>query len=171
MKYSNFLTASRRQRGGAAVELAVILPLLVVLLAVPLFLGRYFWHYSVAQKAARDAARYLSSVPVAELLAVKSPLGEVEAAKFAKSIAQIETAELNPGPGGVFIELYCNDRICLGTGPSAPLTSNGTVNPVTIRASITIQMVDIVLPGLTDWYGGVNGLTFTADVAMPYVGH
>ncbi|MDT1837773.1 pilus assembly protein, partial [Acinetobacter baumannii] len=44
----------RKERGSAAVEAAIVLPALILFLAVPLFLARIFWYYSVAEKAAHD---------------------------------------------------------------------------------------------------------------------
>ena len=51
---------ARRQRGIAAVELALVLPVLFILVMFPLYLGRVYWHYTAIQYAAQDAARYLS---------------------------------------------------------------------------------------------------------------
>src|SRR4051812_38658701 len=100
----------RRQRGGVAVEMAVLLPILVMLLAFPLLLGRIFWHYSVAQKAAHDAARYLSSVPYAEM---NNPSRSQSAASLARDIVLAETAELTPGGAfPVSIGITCDDGPC-----------------------------------------------------------
>jgi len=41
-----------------AVELALILPDFLILLTFSLFIGRLFWHYSVMERAANNAARY-----------------------------------------------------------------------------------------------------------------
>lgn len=160
MRYLAFSRAWCRQRGAAAVELALILPLLAALLTVPLFFARYYWHYTVAHKAARDATRYLSSVSKAEILAKKTPIGEIEASKFARSIASSEVAELNPGPGGILVEAYCDTGLC-----------TGAALPATVRAKITIEMSDFIFPKSTNQYLGFDGtLMITATVSMPYVG-
>lgn len=155
MNHWPFRKRSRRERGAAAVELALIMPVVVLFLTVPLFLARYFMHYSVAEKAARDAARYLSSVPQAEMLASTTPIGEIEAAKFAKSIANTETGELNPGPGGVLVEAQCNGSLCVGKAV-----------PGTVRVLVTIQFSDPIFPAFTSDYG--DSLWIVADVTMPY---
>jgi Flp pilus assembly protein TadG len=49
--------SSTRQRGVAAVEFAILVPLLLILLTAPLYIGRVLWHYTVIHKAAHDAAR------------------------------------------------------------------------------------------------------------------
>lgn len=48
------------QRGGAAVEFALILTLLVSVLAGIFGFGRAFWYYDALNKATRDGARALS---------------------------------------------------------------------------------------------------------------
>jgi Flp pilus assembly protein TadG len=151
-------TRARQQEGVAAVEFAVILPLLVLVLAVPLFLTFVCWHYSVAQKAARDAARYLSSAPRAEMLAITG--GETEAAKFAKSIADLEMAELRPGPFPIYVEAQCNGLTCLGNAV-----------PTTVRVAVRMQVVDQFFPVVTEYLGTADGIWLTADVSMPYAGH
>lgn len=45
----------RRQRGIAALELALVMP---VLLTLPLYFGRLFWYYAALQKGAQNAVRY-----------------------------------------------------------------------------------------------------------------
>lgn len=156
MNHLPFGKRARRERGAAAVELALILPVVVLFLMVPLFFARYFMHYSVAQKAARDAARYLSSVPTAEMLTTTSPIGEIEAAKLAKSLGYMETAELSPGPGGIFIEAQCDGLTCLGKAI-----------PSTVRVTVTIQFSDTVFPEFTTDYSATP-LWIVGDVSMPY---
>ncbi|MHB1357606.1 MAG: TadE/TadG family type IV pilus assembly protein [Anaerolineae bacterium] len=53
----------RRQEGGSAVELALILPLLVLILAGIADLGRAFQSYIVITNASREGARYASHYP------------------------------------------------------------------------------------------------------------
>lgn len=48
------------QRGVAAVELALIIPLLILLMLVVTEMGRAIMQYNVLTKSVRDAARYLS---------------------------------------------------------------------------------------------------------------
>lgn len=94
MKRTTCLRTLSWQRGVAAVELAIILPILVVLLALPFYFGRLFWHYTVAEKAAHDAALYLSSIPVTEM---KSQARIASIIDVAKQIYDVVVAELNPG--------------------------------------------------------------------------
>jgi Flp pilus assembly protein TadG len=51
---------ARFQRGAALVELALILPLMLLLTFITTEFGRAMYEYHVVTKSARDAARYLS---------------------------------------------------------------------------------------------------------------
>ncbi len=51
----------QRQRGVALIELALILPLLLVLSFITTEFGRALYQYSVLTKSVRDAARYLTA--------------------------------------------------------------------------------------------------------------
>ena len=50
--------------GASAAELALALPLLLILLFAPFELGYYFLSEHVVQKSVRDAARYASRLPM-----------------------------------------------------------------------------------------------------------
>lgn len=49
-----------RQRGLAVVEMAIVLPLLLLLLLGAAEIGRAFYEYNTLQKTVRDGARYLA---------------------------------------------------------------------------------------------------------------
>lgn len=51
-------------RAAAAAEMALTLPLLLILLFSPFELGNYFMSQHVVEKATRDAARYASRLPI-----------------------------------------------------------------------------------------------------------
>jgi Flp pilus assembly protein TadG len=54
---------SRRQRGAAAIEFALILPLLLLLAMITTEFGRAIYQYNTIVKSVRQAARYLSVQP------------------------------------------------------------------------------------------------------------
>lgn len=145
-----------RQRGSAAVEAALILPILVIFLTVPIYYARCLWHYTVAQKAAQDATRYLAQVPAAEMRSRK--LAQA-AAGIALEIAQKEIAELAPGSTIDPPVVHCDNVPC-GT----------TINkvPNTVGVYITFSMYDTIF---NISYGGRYGLVITADANMRYVGN
>src|SRR3954467_9708660 len=57
----------RKERGVAAVEFAILLPILIALLSLPVFFARVCMHYSVAQKAAQNSAMYIATIPYVEM--------------------------------------------------------------------------------------------------------
>jgi Flp pilus assembly protein TadG len=153
---SNAILTRSRERGIAAVEAAVLLPILLICLTFPVFFARYFWHYTVAQKAAQDAARYLSTVSAQEM---RSKTLAKAAAAVATEIVRTEMGELSPGTDidDPFIE--CGNAPC---GFKA-----GTV-PSTVRVLISFGMKDTFF-GVVDT--GRYGLDITADVTRHYVGN
>jgi hypothetical protein len=145
-----------RQRGSAAIEVALVLPIFLLFLMVPLYYARCFWHYTTAQKAAQDAARYLSQVSAAEM---RSKTLAKAAGDLALKIAQKEIAELAPGSTIDPPIVQCDDLPCgskIGKAPS------------TVRVFITFSMVDNIF-GVVSL--GRYGLVITADVTMRYVGN
>lgn len=146
---------AKSQRGSAAIELAVLIPIFLVLMTFPVFYARCFWHYTVAQKAAQDAVRYLSKVSRPEMMSKTLATG---AAAMAIDIAQREMAELAPGSEIATPEIYCDNRICGVTAGKVPTT---------VRVFITLSMYDTFF-GVVDT--GRYGLTINAEARMAYVG-
>lgn len=145
-----------RHRGAAAVEMAVILPVMLLLLAFPLLFGRMFWHYATIQSAAHDAATYLSRVPVAEMT---SPARGSRAADLAHDLVMAETAELSPGGDDpVSITIECDGESCdFGV-------------PANVSVVVRVRMYDPFFSDVT-WAGfGDDGLVLRAKVAVRYVG-
>jgi Flp pilus assembly protein TadG len=149
-----------RARGAVAVELAAVLPLLVVLIGATLFFGRVYWHYTVAQKAAHDAVMILANATRLEIATSKTDLSDVEIASLAKAVAAEEIAELNPGLGRPRVEVYCDGSACVGDGV-----------PAQVRVLVRMQMYDIFFGGVTDPFGGNDGMWLRADARMSYVGN
>jgi hypothetical protein len=147
----------KRQRGAAAIELALILPVLIVFLTFPIFYASVFWHYTVAQKAAKDAARYLSAVSAQEM---RSKKFAPAAAAIASEIAKTEIAELAPGSAIDDPVIECNGVPCKGV--------TGGALPTTVHVYITFDMYDTFF-GVA--YTGRYGLKIQSDVTMRYVGH
>jgi Flp pilus assembly protein TadG len=153
----NTLPSSRkRERGSAAIELALLLPILVTLLTFPIFYARCLWHYTAAQKAAQDAARYMAGVPTAEM---RSSVLAEQAQNTAQSIATQEIAELAPGKAFNPPQVTCDGLSCAST--------TGTV-PAKVRVYISFGMADTFF-GVVDT--GRYGLLITADVTMSYAGN
>ena len=147
----------RRQSGSAAVELAIVLPILFISMTVPIFFARYFWHYTVAHKAALDAARYLSTVSVREM---RSPTLAATAGQIANGIAAEELADLSPGKDAPTIEVFCGpSKLCIGY--------NAVAMPETIKVRVSMNLIDNVFGVVsTSFYGW----PIVADVEVRYVG-
>jgi hypothetical protein len=139
---------SFHQRGVAAVELALMLPLLVTVLAGSVLCGRSFWHYTVAQKAAQDAARFMATVPQSDL---RSPGAAEPSVQVARWIAASETADLAPGPlGAIDCVVSCDGGAC---GESA--------DPKVVTVTMGIDLLDPVLPA----WSGLRGLLHLSATA------
>jgi Flp pilus assembly protein TadG len=63
MKRRAFSPLCPRQKGVAAIEMAIVLPLLVLIFTGMIEYGRLMWHYDALAKATRDAARFLAEEP------------------------------------------------------------------------------------------------------------
>jgi Flp pilus assembly protein TadG len=106
------------QRGGAAVEFALVLTLLISVLAAIFGFGRAFWYYDALTKATRDAARAMSVSPKAGIAttAVAAAKDLVVAAAAAANVpdfsgANVSVVCLDAG----FVDATCTD----GSAPGA----------------------------------------------------
>lgn len=145
-----------RQRGVAALEMALMLPLMILMLAAPLFFGRVFYHYAVAQRAAHDAALYLATAPPIDM---KTPAQAANVAALAAAIVAQEIAGLHPGPYAPVVNVQCDGGQC-----------DGFSVPATVRILIRLDLFDEVFDGYTSYLTGDSGLPLTADVTLRYVG-
>lgn len=154
---------SATSKGIAAVELTVWLPLLVLLLGAGLFLGRLFWHYTVAHKAAHDAAIFLASASAIEMRAV--PVGgstETPVATIARKIASDEIAELNPGGRYQPTIMVLCDNVFACSGQSLPKK---------VTVSIQLSVTDDFLPDFTSAFVSTDGVLLQPYVTLNYVGN
>lgn len=144
-------------KGSIAVEMALILPLFLILLAGPLYMARAAWFYSVGQKAAHDATRYMATATQAELRTGGGGFNEARVPAIARWIAQQELGEIVPFTDSIVITILCD-----GDGCSA-------LTPNKVRAGIKITLHDRLLGGLTMGYLGSADMTMNSDVTMRYV--
>lgn len=147
------------ERGSIAIEMAVVIGVMITLLTVPVFFARVFWYYSVAQKAAHDAARFLSTASQAELRTPGAGNTPSQVARIAWEIADTETAVLNSVMDPKFIDVQCNFGTC------------GAGVPATVRVFIQMRMRDDMFAPYTSAFYGQDGLLLTADVTMRYAGN
>jgi hypothetical protein len=148
----------KRARGSIAVEMALILPLFLVLLAGPLYIARAAWFYSAAQKAAHDATRYMATATQAEMRTGGSGFNEARVPAVARWIAQEELGEIVP-----FTETIAITLLCAGAGCA-------TLMPADVHTRIEIGLQDNLLGDLTEEFLGVSDMTMISNVTMRYVG-
>jgi len=147
----------RSAKGSIAVEMALILPLFLILLAGPLYLARAAWFYSVGQKAAHDAARYIATATQAELRIPGGGFNEARVAAIARWIAQQELGEIVPFTDGILITILCDGDVC------------GVQTPTKVRTSVQIALHDDLLGDLTMDYLGSADMAMNSEVTMRYV--
>lgn len=161
MKTSSNRCVRPTERGGVAVEAAFLIPIIFLFLAVPLFLARVFWYYSVAEKAAHDGARFLSQASQAEIREVAGG-AQVAVATLAEAIVNAELDEIKPGlvGHGSVNTVLCDNRKCGGLNV-----------PSIIYVGVEIRVRDRFFGPITDSLFGEDGLRLTADVTMRYAGN
>jgi len=147
----------RSATGSVAVEMALILPLFLILLAGPLYIARAAWFYSVGQKAAHDATRYIATATQAEMRTAGSGFNEARVPAIARWIAQQELGEIVTFSDGIVITIQCDGSGC------------GLLAPVRVGTAVQIGLHDNLLGGLTMDYLGSAGLTMNSEVTMRYV--
>ncbi len=65
--HANQYKNKRQIRGAAAVEMALLLILLLMIVSGAIEFGRTFWYYDALTKATRDGTRFLSTVSVTNM--------------------------------------------------------------------------------------------------------
>jgi Flp pilus assembly protein TadG len=164
------LRAKRIERGSVAVEFAVVMPtILIPLLAGALFFGRTFWHYTVAEKAAQDAARFIAAASPTELK-TQCSLGVYKDACIVMAAMDLtlkEMAELNPGSvNSPDVAVYCDEKKCL--------TTKDTGVPTTVSVQINMAVEDPVFSVITSAFDDTNtpiSIPITATARSYYVGN
>jgi len=153
-----------RQRGAVAIEAALIMAFVMLpVMAFVLFLGRYFWYYSVAQKAAHDATLYMASAPLVEIK-------NNSAANLARYITEQETGDLDAATVETMgVVINCGYRIPANSSVITPFSCNYNSTPAIIQIGITLTVADPFFSAVTGTLG-VGGLNIAAGATMRYVG-
>lgn len=140
----------RRQGGGAAVELAFVILVLLLMVAGTIGFGRTFWYLDALTKATRDGARLLSKWEVSDMSS-----GVTAARNIA--INSANAANLSPqlGAGNVLVE-------CLDDSFATTACADGTA-PASVRVSITGFSV-----ALGEWFPfiGASGVVDYGSVGL-----
>lgn len=159
----------RCTRGTSLIEMALVLPLLLVLLGGILEIGRALHHHQVLETSVRDAARYLARVPD-----VGQPVGTPcsaapagSAAATARRLAMYGTTLNGVPPLLVYWSDTQPQEVCIET-TTRTLTdgSGGTFDVPVIRMTVAVDYEDLGLLGLA----GLNAVRLTASHEEIHVG-
>ncbi len=148
-----------RARGGiAAVEFAIILPLLVLLLFGTIEIGRILFDYQAASKSVRDATRYLTRID-AGLLGLACPgtiNGAAAAVIEAKNLAMRGTVDTSKpfllsywtDPNTVSVSVSCIDNS--GAIYQGFYADVAEIPNITVTATVSLPLMNGWLLGLAD---------------------
>lgn len=156
----------RRQDGSVAVEAALIIALVLVpLMAFILLFGRYFWYYTVAQKATHDATLYLASASLADIRSSGAP-------GLAGKIVEREMGDLDATTRSTLgWTTECWFRFPATAPYLSPFPcSTNTMTPILVRTSLSMTVTDPFLSPMTNSLIGNDGLLIMAQGTMRYVG-
>lgn len=149
---------SSHARGGVVIEFAFMLPIFIVLLSSLVFLGRIFWHYTVAEKAARDAAAFLARVSIEEIRAPSTGI-EVPIAALARAMVWEEIAQLDPGDSSPGVNVLCDGVFC-----------DGLSTPTKISVVVRMSMADPFFVDMLSDFGLGRDFLLTATASTDFVG-
>lgn len=125
--------ASKRTRGQSIVELAIALPLMLMILLGTVDLGRTFWAYVQMRNAAWEGARYAATAPT--------------------SVDEItHRVETHGGPSNMITAVTCTPESC------DSITAN---EDATVTVTVTARFTPIV-SGFTRKFLGIGPYTMTA---------
>lgn len=155
----------QRQRGAVAIEAALVTTfILLPVLAFTLFFGRYFWYYTVAQKAVHDATLYLASAPLSDLRSNNA--GTLTEEIIATELSDIDVATLSTKG----VSIGCFYRIPANAQFLSLFPCNTNATPAVVRASLTVTVRDPFLAPLARLTLGADGASILAGATMRYVG-
>ena len=94
MRHRAFLRKQSLRRGSAAVELALVLPILALLFLFTIDFARLYYHYSIVTNCARNGALYASDPTTA----LDSPYYNIDPNVAVTAAALADASNLTPQP-------------------------------------------------------------------------
>ena len=152
--------ARARQQGVAAIELALIMLFFMGLLPIVLLFGRALFMYTVVQKSAQDAARYMATLPLQQI--TTSALAN-QATVFATQMLQDALAETGPVLTTNLIRVDC-----MYASGDYPCGSYAT-RPLQVRVKFVAELPIDFLPDLaTRWLPQLAPISLNANAVLRY---
>jgi Flp pilus assembly protein TadG len=147
--------STRRQRGLAAVEFAIVAPVLLLLMFAVAEFGRALYQYNTLSKAVRDGARYYSTHAFVGTTTIEDPAAKTYA---------INLVEYGNGSG-------TGNPLLPGDPPSVTATTatDASGSFVTVTATYNFTFIPgNPLAGLLGWFGSAlaDSLALTSTVTM-----
>ena len=146
------------QRGSVAVEMALLVIVMMMIMAGVFEFSRAFWYYNALDKSTRDAARFMSAVTSID---ITNSSNTSSAVATAKSLALLTAngANVSPALTASNIDIKCDAAACTGTKPS-----NITVKIINFSIKIGRFFPFVLVPG-----GNYGDTTLSPSTTMRYM--
>lgn len=146
-----------RQRGVAAIEMAVLLGVGTSLIATTVLLGRLTWHAIVVEKAVQNAARAIAALPV-EVVEGADAAEVLTALAVRRVLDTTAAAGLDIQPRSSTIVVECDTYAC------------GAGRPAIISVEANVRFTDTVFgPDFLFRLIGAEDIPIPARATLTYV--
>lgn len=147
------------QQGAAAVEAAVIMSLVLVpLFALILLFGKFFWHYSVIQKAVHDAALFMAVAPLSEIR--NNGAATVAAEIIAREVDELDSSTT------VVAFATCGYRVAAASFYMVFVSCSSPNTPAAVQSTVMVTFSD---PFFSEIIGRTS-IQYTIPATMSYGG-
>lgn len=151
------------RRGAAAAELALILPLLIVLLFGGAEMGNYFLNQHVVEKAVRDGARYASRLPMSDYAGCAPT-----AAAQTKIRNVTRTSSVAGGTNGARLAYWQevmggNQTVNVSVNCNTSGTYSGIYHDLAMGAPVVQVRATVPYPPLFGMFGLINNSSFNLN--------
>jgi len=153
-KNKRSIQTKRGMQGVAAVEFALLIFLLLILVAGIVEFGRAFWYYDALAKATRDGARFLSMTRVSTTVALSEDM-KTNAITMVKN-----TVDMARVPGFVAADVTVICDYDTGAGTGTDCATSGYI-PQYIRVSVAYPIK------IGEWIPFVSLINAPWNITLP----
>lgn len=166
MRYHGRPLRPQREEGSVAVEAALVISLILVpLLAFIMLFGRYFWYYTMAQKAAHDATLIMATSPLADVRSFAA--SGLAASAINRGIADMDAKTRST----LGITTECWFRFPANAPFLQPFACNfASVTPALVRTTVAVSVTDPFLAPIINQTLGDGILQIGTQSSVRYVG-